>query len=259
MNPTLADEITSINSIYGDKTLTPLSQPADISSEPTTLCTLRLPASHHSVSLRLKFPYSYPDAPPAILGTQSVGDDIAKGEGAKVVEVVREILARIFEPGLPCIYDLLEEVAQALGGDDGEETGEEERAHGDETATTAATPMSASASASAPAAAAHTETSPADPAPPWTLSPVLTEKKSIFLARAAPATTPAQARTYLTHLLSTDKKAAKATHNISAWRIRDPSNEGIVYQDCDDDGETAAGGRLLKLLQVMDVWGLLLW
>lgn len=165
-----------------------------------------------------------------------------------MVEIVRKILARIFEPGLPCIYDLLEEVSQALGGDDGEEMGKEEHRHGDETAPTPGP-------APAIATAARAETSPADPAPPWTLSPVLTEKKSIFLARAAPVTTPTQARTYLTHLLTTDKKAAKATHNISAWRIRDPGNEGIVYQDCDDDGETAAGGRLLKLLQVMDVWG----
>lgn len=25
---------------------------------------------------------------------------------------------------------------------------------------------------------------------------------------------------------------------------------GVTFQDCDDDGETAAGGRLLHLLQV---------
>lgn len=31
----------------------------------------------------------------------------------------------------------------------------------------------------------------------------------------------------------------------------------MVYQDCDDDGETAAGGRVLHLLQLMDVWGLM--
>jgi hypothetical protein len=31
----------------------------------------------------------------------------------------------------------------------------------------------------------------------------------------------------------------------------------IVIQDCDDDGETAAGGRLLHLMQLTDVWNVL--
>lgn len=28
----------------------------------------------------------------------------------------------------------------------------------------------------------------------------------------------------------------------------------MQYQDCDDDGETAAGGRILHLLELMGVW-----
>jgi putative IMPACT (imprinted ancient) family translation regulator len=55
------------------------------------------------------------------------------------------------------------------------------------------------------------------------------------------------------HLASTDKRAAKATHNIAAWRIRGPPDSGTRFQDYDDDGETA-GGRLLHLLQLMDAW-----
>ncbi len=46
-----------------------------------------------------------------------------------------------------------------------------------------------------------------------------------------------------------NRKIAQATHNMYAYRIY---NEGskMVLQDCDDDGETHAGGRLLHLLQV---------
>jgi len=88
--------------------------------------------------------------------------------------------------------------------------------------------------------------------PPWSLSTPLTEKKSVFIARCAPVSSPAQAKSYLTHLLASDKKVAKATHNITAWRIRGAN--GTTYQDCDDDGETAAGGRVLHLMQLMDVW-----
>ncbi|MCJ1461330.1 eIF2 kinase Gcn2p negative regulator [Mycoblastus sanguinarius] len=87
------------------------------------------------------------------------------------------------------------------------------------------------------------------------------EKKSIFLARVCAVTSPAQAKACVAHLLATDKRAARATHNITAYCIRSlptaDSVKEIIHQDCDDDGETAAGGRLLHLLQVMDVWGLL--
>ncbi|GMF82167.1 unnamed protein product [[Candida] boidinii] len=39
---------------------------------------------------------------------------------------------------------------------------------------------------------------------------------------------------------------------MTAWRIK--MDNGIQFQDCDDDGETAAGGRLLHLLTIMDAW-----
>lgn len=52
-------------------------------------------------------------------------------------------------------------------------------------------------------------------------------------------------------------KIQHATHNIMAYRLYTEKN-GItmLLQDCDDDGEAAAGKRLLHLLQVMDVRGL---
>ncbi|KAF7547331.1 hypothetical protein G7046_g9033 [Stylonectria norvegica] len=39
---------------------------------------------------------------------------------------------------------------------------------------------------------------------------------------------------------------------MTAWRIRGPG--ATSFQDCDDDGETAAGGRLLHLMQLMEIW-----
>ncbi|KAF7621629.1 hypothetical protein AFLA_011923 [Aspergillus flavus NRRL3357] len=100
-----------------------------------------------------------------------------------------------------------------------------------------------------------------DNPPDWILSDVVTEKKSVFVGRAAHVTSLEQAQAYLDYLLATEKKVAAATHNISAWRIRQqkPSNgkgesAEMIVQDCDDDGETAAGGRLLHLMQLMDVW-----
>ncbi len=52
----------------------------------------------------------------------------------------------------------------------------------------------------------------------------------------------------VTALLACSKLRA-ATHNIMAYRIHMPET-GAWLADCEDDGETAAGGRLLHLLQV---------
>jgi len=91
------------------------------------------------------------------------------------------------------------------------------------------------------------------PPPDWVISTPVTEKKSVFVARACNVQSVYTAKASIAHLLATDKKVARATHNITAWRIRDAVTDAS-YQDCDDDGETAAGSRLLHLLQVMDVW-----
>ncbi|GBB87175.1 hypothetical protein RclHR1_13610003 [Rhizophagus clarus] len=74
-------------------------------------------------------------------------------------------------------------------------------------------------------------------------------KKSIFVAHLASVYNLQQVNLVRTTMLL-DKKIAKATHNIMAYRI--VQENGIVLQDNDDDGETAAGGRLLHLLQLVD-------
>jgi putative IMPACT (imprinted ancient) family translation regulator len=48
-----------------------------------------------------------------------------------------------------------------------------------------------------------------------------------------------------------DKRVARATHNIFAYRFTDVV--GLVHHDCDDDGETAAGSRLAETLRLMGV------
>ena len=40
-------------------------------------------------------------------------------------------------------------------------------------------------------------------------------------------------------------------NSVCSYRIHH-SERGVYQQDCDDDGEAAAGGRLLHLLQVMN-------
>jgi hypothetical protein len=224
-NPPLNDEITSINSIYGDDTLHQVSQ------EPA-IWTLRLPTAA-SITLRLAFPTDYPDAPPSVLGTESVGGDVPKGAGKSVVHLARNVLSKVYRPGEACVFDLIEEVGEALR----QSAGDEDSQQGEDNTKTEHLASDIDSLASEP---------------PWILAPAVTEKKSVFLARVASVSSPDQAKKYLQHLLATDKKAARASHNMVAWRIRGP--DGIAFQDYDEDGETAAGGRMLHLMQLMDVW-----
>ncbi|KAF2789788.1 UPF0029-domain-containing protein [Melanomma pulvis-pyrius CBS 109.77] len=230
-NEALDDEISAINSIFDEGTFLSVIEDGGLFS-------LRLP-SFPSITLRLEFPADYPDAPPFILGTQTVGQDVQKGIGNQVVDIVRDVLVEVYRPGEACIFDLLEEVREAL-----EKAEEQGTLHLHENQSTATGNESAKV----------TQARDLDlgPEPPWTVAPPITEKKSIFIARVALVSSPTQAKSYLSHFLATDKKAARATHNITAWRIHG-QNEAS-YQDCDDDGETAAGSRILHLMQLMDVW-----
>lgn len=235
-NDAIQDEVTSLNAIFDEGTLSALD-------EDQRRYSLRLP-SLPSITLRIEFPADYPDAPPSVLGTQSVGQDVPKGMGGRAVDVIREVLARIYQPGEACIYDLLEEAREAL--EQAEEQGNIQLhdQHQDEHLEEDKIP--------------HIRSNPTidhGPEPPWIVAPALTEKKSVFLARVAPVSSPVQARQYVTHLLATDKKTARATHNMTAWRIKGPNDTS--YQDCDDDGETAAGSRMLHLMQLMDVWNVM--
>lgn len=52
-------------------------------------------------------------------------------------------------------------------------------------------------------------------------------------------------------ILLKNKKISQATHNIFAYRITQPN--GVILQDCEDDGEAHAGNRLLHLLQILNL------
>lgn len=78
----------------------------------------------------------------------------------------------------------------------------------------------------------------------------LIDRKSVFQAHVAEVTSVSQVQTVRNALLQ-NKKVANATHNILAYRFQ--NDKGIVVQDCDDDGETAAGSRLLHLLNILNV------
>ncbi|XP_037706147.1 protein IMPACT-like [Choloepus didactylus] len=79
----------------------------------------------------------------------------------------------------------------------------------------------------------------------------ITDQRSTFQAHLAPVVCPKQVKMVLAKLYE-NKKIASATHNIYAYRIYCEDKQTFL-QDCEDDGETAAGGRLLHLMEILNV------
>ncbi|KAI0700615.1 UPF0029-domain-containing protein [Cytidiella melzeri] len=76
------------------------------------------------------------------------------------------------------------------------------------------------------------------------------DRKSAFVGRACRINDPSQVPSILAHLMS-DRRISRAAHPIiNAWRCQVGAT---LHQDNDDDGETAAGGRLAHLLQILEV------
>lgn len=233
MSEDLSNELEAINSIYGDHTFQKAQNDGD------GIYTLSL--RQCDVTLRLSFPREYPETAPRILGIETIGDNVPKGRGNYVFITATHVLSRIFSPGQVCLFDLIQELDSVLDLESAREDCLSSNSHDSDGLIEDVTPAQ-----------------PAFSPPTWTLSASLTEKKSLFIGRSCVVTSPAHVQSNIAHLLTTDKRCAKATHNISAYRIRSSaSTNKVTYQDCDDDGESAAGGRLLHLLQVMDVWGVL--
>lgn len=72
------------------------------------------------------------------------------------------------------------------------------------------------------------------------------EKKSVFQAHAVSVQSTAAARAFPAWLLATFSKLSSGSHHVMAYRVG-------AAQDCDDDGENAAGKGLLFTLQQMEV------
>ncbi|KAJ1678072.1 hypothetical protein EV182_004839, partial [Spiromyces aspiralis] len=80
--------------------------------------------------------------------------------------------------------------------------------------------------------------------------PEIVDRKSMFVGHVAVGVKDEEAVELVRMTLMRNNRISRATHNIMAFRIRQ-ANGGVI-QDFDDDGETAAGGRLLRLLQLLD-------
>ncbi|KAH7152211.1 ribosomal protein S5 domain 2-type protein [Dactylonectria estremocensis] len=226
MSEELHDEVEAINSIYGDGSLVPADDAAG-----EAVYILRLPVD--ASSLRLSFAADYPASPPSVLATHHSSGG-KRGAGARDLALFRAALGEVFEPAVVCLFDAVEEFARRREEEDDDAPEPESEPEPDHPTPEPATDVDAF------------------PPAAWTASELVVDSKSTFVAHVARVTSPAQARHHVSSLLASDRRFRSATHNMTAWRIRGPG--GASFQDCDDDGEAAAGGRLLHLMQLMDVW-----
>lgn len=244
INEALKDEVEALTSIY-DSEVVKLTSDTDAILAPPNV----------AYSFSLSFPSSYPDVPPAIVGTHHVDASAKKGEGGAAASILREVLGHIYTPGQVCLFDLIEESVGRLEQHHEAENGPAQSFENDESNRSAAPVQDADhlLTAAVPSSAISSI-----PEPKWILSEPLVVNKSTFVGRCLSVESLQEAIDSISHLLSTNKRVAGATHNITAWRIKSrpslPGGPEIVVQDSDDDGETAAGGRLLHLMQLMDVW-----
>lgn len=88
----------------------------------------------------------------------------------------------------------------------------------------------------------------------WTVSELIYDRGSTFVGYATSTEIEEEALERLNRL-KCDSKIRRGQHVMSAWRMKRQINDReIVFQDCDDDGETASGGRMLNLMVAMGVW-----
>lgn len=88
----------------------------------------------------------------------------------------------------------------------------------------------------------------------WAVSSPLIVQKSRFVGRAIRADSIEMAAKLIKELKNS-KETAKATHNISACRIRTGKH---VYEEANDNGEPPAGQRMLYMLKRADLENIVL-
>ncbi|PWN25857.1 ribosomal protein S5 domain 2-like protein [Jaminaea rosea] len=286
---TLADELLALDSIYADDRLSVVSiDPAGSSSSSsqwTSNCKLRLELqlpldspspSPSSLRLSISLPPSYPasTSPPQLqlldrfLGPYEVDTKLFS-------EVLRIFRSSHDEPwgeegdaSRAVLFEGCEEVKgkveawlKEMGKRDKERRANDERgAAGDE----AQRRRQDNSEEAARASSSSSSIQPSQPAPVppealsarskrWTTTDAVVERKSTFVGHAVPLHSPLEVPYLLESLMEKYPRMDKATHPLMRAWVCTEQREGkkVTHRDNDDDGESAAGGRLAHLLDTL--------
>lgn len=234
----LHDEVSAIDAIYPDST----------SEVAPQVYTLKIP-QHDDLEIQMSFLENYPDEMPTVI--QVLNNNTRKYTDTSYLEAqVKETLLRIFHKGEVCIFELfteLEDLLEKYLSRDNDIQKDMDELKVSRNTTKTKELANSKTTTICPSVQANSKTVVIDPLKGWIQSDPIIDRGSTFIGYARRVDSVEEAVGYL-DLLVTDKKIAKSAHNISSWRIK--KENGTQYQDCDDDGETAAGGRVLHLLTV---------
>lgn len=246
----LVDEIGAIELIYPDhvKKLAPLIYEFSV-------------PQHETVSVQVSFPELYPEEKPNIIQVNSDKTHGRLYDDKYLESLFDEVLESIFTEDMVCIFDFFTELDAILydGGDDDKAGDEFEIANeGDEEADGPSKTSNELNDVALLDQFAKMKVSKSEedkklainPLEGWIASEPITDRKSTFQAFIKEVHSVDEAMDAL-DLLKQDRKIMRSRHNMTAYRIK---NGEIRYQDFDDDGESAAGGRMLHLLTIMDLW-----
>src|SRR5271155_2435574 len=147
----------------------------------------------NALSISLLFPEEYPEQPPSILAHTGIGPSLTQEE-----------LENSWTPGEVCLYVLVDKLRELSSRLDSNVT--QSSPHKASPERTGSTRILTSGRETD-----HDyEFSTSDP---------IVDRKSTFVGRAIEVHSRAEARAALLWLKQHDKKIAKATHNIVAWRL----------------------------------------
>lgn len=223
--------------------------------------------------LEVRMPRGYPSrqAPRADVVARDRTTSEARAVESRAGRRIREVWAA--KEGEACVFDwaeetreLVEETERALRGDDDDGAEEDEDGAGDGDGDIRALDLAdveaeleAIAAAAARSAASDgasgrdsKDARRADVRARLSSHELVVEKKSIFQAHVCRGVKSVEEVDVVMDILYESRKVRDATHNILAYRIERADKSESIHQDHDDDGETAAGGRLLRLLQLAD-------
>ncbi|CUM52278.1 unnamed protein product [Debaryomyces tyrocola] len=241
----LHDEVSAIDAIYPDST----------SEVAPQVYNLKIP-QHDDLEIQISFLENYPDEMPTVI--QVLNNNTRKYTDTSYLEAqIKETLLRIFHKGEVCIFELfteLEDLFEKYLSRENDIQKDMDELKISRNTTDEKELANSKIPTICPSVQANSKTVGIDPLKGWIQSDPIIDRGSTFIGYARRVDSVEEAVEYL-ELLVTDKKIAKSAHNISSWRIK--KDNGIQYQDCDDDGETAAGGRVLHLLTMMDAWNVI--
>ena len=225
-------ELEALASIYGDDARVDATARRVAIDIPSSTAPVR-------VTLTAVLPPGYPATAPPTLTVE--GGHLAAADAAGVAA---DLLTACYTPGAVCIYDAVEAL----------------RRREEFCAVAQAADVKAEPEPSPPRLPSPSPPPP-DPASSWEaqcaalgiVSHALIHHSCKFQAHTVKVASVDDVTAAVDTLLL-NKRIAAASHNIMAYRFTNPVT-GALHEDADDDGETAAGGRVLFMMRSARVDG----